>query len=198
MLCTQQSAERRSMEGHDMSSINDLTPGTWIVDPTHSTVGFTARHLMVTKVRGRFASFSGSATIAEDRLQSSVEASVDMASVSTGDEGRDGHLRAGDFFDAEAHPTMTFVSTGITADGSDHALTGDLTIKGVTKPVTFALEFDGVATDPWNNTKAGFTAETEINRKDWGLEWNVALEAGGVLVSEKIKIQLDIQLLKHA
>jgi polyisoprenoid-binding protein YceI len=181
-----------------MSSINDLTPGTWIVDPTHSTVGFTARHLMVTKVRGRFASFSGSVTIADDRLASSVEASVDMASVSTGDDGRDGHLKSGDFFDVEQFPTMSFRSTSVVADGGDYALNGDLTIKGVTKPVTFELEFDGVATDPWNNTKAGFTAETEINRKDWGLERNVALETGGVLVSEKIKVQLDVQLLKQA
>jgi polyisoprenoid-binding protein YceI len=180
-----------------MSSIHDLTPGNWIVDPTHSTVGFTARHLMVTKVRGRFGSFTGSVTIAEDRLQSSVEATVEMTSVSTGDEGRDGHLRTGDFFDVEQFPTMSFRSTSVVADGGDYELRGDLTIKGVTRPVTFELEFDGVATDPWNNTKAGFTAETEINRKDWGLEWNVALEAGGVLVGEKIKIQLDVQLVKQ-
>lgn len=180
------------------SKLDQLTPGTWTVDPSHSSVGFVARHLMVTKVRGRFASFSGTATIADDPLQSSVEASVDLASVTTGDDGRDGHLKSGDFFDVEQYPTMTFRSTGIEADGDDYLLHGDLTIKGVTKPVTFELEFDGAGTDPWGNLKAGFTAETEVNRKDWGLEWNVALEAGGVLVSEKVKIQLDVQLAKQA
>ncbi len=173
-----------------------LTTGTWNVDPTHSIVGFSARHLMVTKVRGRFQSFTGAIEIASDPLQSSVTASVDLASVSTGDDGRDGHLRSGDFFDVDNHPTMTFTSTGLTADGDDYRLTGDLTIKGVTRPVTFELEFDGVATDPWGNTKAGFSARAEINRKDWGLEWNVALEAGGVLVGEKIKLALDIQAVR--
>ncbi len=179
-----------------MAKLSDLTPGTWTVDPSHSIVGFSARHLMVTKVRGRFQSFSGTITVAENSLDSSVTASVDLGSVSTGDEGRDGHLKSGDFFDVENFPTMTFASTGLAADGDDYELTGDLTIKGVTKPVTFELEFDGVATDPWSNTKAGFTAETEINRKDWGIEFNVALEAGGVLVSDKVKITLDIQALK--
>jgi polyisoprenoid-binding protein YceI len=178
------------------SSLADLTPGTWNVDPSHSTVGFVARHLMVTKVRGRFTSFTGSLVIADDPLQSSVTASVDMASVATGDEGRDGHVKGADFFDVEQFPTMSFTSTSITPNGGDYVLAGDLTIKGVTNPVTFDLEFDGVNTDPWGNTKAGFTAETEINRKDWGLEWNVALETGGLLVSEKIKIQLDIQAAK--
>jgi polyisoprenoid-binding protein YceI len=178
------------------SSLAELTPGTWNVDPSHSTVGFVARHLMVTKVRGRFTSFTGSLVIAEDPLQSSVNASVEMASVATGDEGRDGHVKGADFFDVEQFPTMSFTSTSITPNGRDYVLAGDLTIKGVTKPVTFDLEFDGVNTDPWGNTKAGFTAETEINRKDWGLEWNVALETGGLLVSEKIKIQLDIQAAK--
>jgi polyisoprenoid-binding protein YceI len=179
-----------------MSNINELTPGTWNVDVSHSSVGFVARHLMVTKVRGRFAAFTGSLTVADDPLQSTVEATVEMASVSTGDPGRDGHLTNGDFFDIEKFPTMHFVSTSIVPKGSDYILNGDLTIKGVTKPVAFDLEFDGVATDPWNNTKAGFSASTEINRKDFGLDWNVALDAGGVLVGEKIKIELDVQAVK--
>jgi polyisoprenoid-binding protein YceI len=178
------------------NDLQALTPGIWNVDASHSTIGFTARHLMVTKVRGRFSTFSGALTIAANPLESSLEASVDIASVSTGDAGRDGHLTSPDFFDAAQFPTMTLKSTSIVADGDDYLLNGDLTIKGVTKPVTFELEFDGVATDPWGNTKAGFSAEAEINRKDWGLEWNVALETGGVLVSEKIKIELDIQAVK--
>ena len=178
------------------NDLQALTPGIWNVDASHSTIGFTARHLMVTKVRGRFSTFSGALTIAANPLESSLEASVDIASVSTGDAGRDGHLTSPDFFDATQFPTMTLKSTSIVADGDDYLLNGELTIKGVTKPVTFELEFDGVANDPWGNTKAGFSAEAEINRKDWGLEWNVALETGGVLVSEKIKIELDIQAVK--
>ena len=152
------------------NDLQALTPGIWNVDASHSTIGFTARHLMVTKVRGRFSTFSGALTIAANPLESSLEASVDIASVSTGDAGRDGHLTSPDFFDAAQFPTMTLKSTSIVADGDDYLLNGELTIKGVTKPVTFELEFDGVANDPWGNTKAGFSAEAEINRKDWGLE----------------------------
>ena len=180
------------------TGLDALTPGIWTVDPSHSTVAFVARHLVVAKVRGRFTDFAGIITVADDRLQSSLEATVQATSVSSDDDGRDGHLRGADFFDVENHPTWTLVSTGISATGkgSDYVLHTDLTIKGVTKPVDFQLEFEGVATDPWGNTKAGFTAEAEINRKDWGLEWNVALEAGGVLVGEKVKIVLEIEALK--
>jgi polyisoprenoid-binding protein YceI len=179
-----------------MSSISDLTPGTWNVDPSHTVIGFTARHLMISKVRGRFTSFTGSVTIAEDPLQSTVEATVDLGSVTTGDEARDGHLKSGDFFDVENHPTMTFRSTGIKADGDDFLLTGDLTVAGKTRSVDFELEFDGVTQDPWGGTRAGFSAETEISRKDWELTWNVALETGGVLVGDKVKIELDAELVK--
>jgi len=179
-----------------MSNLSALTPGIWTVDAGHSNVTFNVRHLMVAKVRGRFNEFSGSITVAEDPLQSTVAAVVKTASVNTDDAGRDGHLRGGDFFDTDAHPEMTLVSTALTSKGDDYVLHTQLTIKGVTRPVDFALEFDGVATDPWGNTKAGFTAEAEINRKDWGLEWNVALEAGGVLVGEKVKITLEIEALK--
>jgi polyisoprenoid-binding protein YceI len=179
-----------------MSNLSDLTPGTWQVDASHSTVGFVARHLMITKVRGRFTDFSGTMEIAADPLQSSLVASVDLASVDTGDAGRDEHLRSADFFAAEDASRMTFVSTGVKEKGDHYALLGDLTIGGATHPVEFALEFDGVTTDPWNNTKAGFSATTDINRKDWGLTWNVALETGGVLVGDKIRIELDIQAAK--
>ncbi|MCD9623303.1 YceI family protein [Rhabdothermincola salaria] len=180
-----------------MASIHDLTPGTWDVDPSHTTVGFVGRHLMITKVRGRFSGVTGTVTVAEDRTQSSVTATIDMASVDTRDEGRDAHLRGEDFFDVEHHPTMTFASTEVRQDGGDFVLVGDLTIKGVTKPVELELEFDGVSGDPWGGTRAGFTAKGEVNRKDWGLEWNVALETGGVLVGDKIKIELDVQVVQH-
>jgi polyisoprenoid-binding protein YceI len=178
------------------SSLDALTPGTWTVDAGHSTIGFVVRHLVVAKVRGQFSDFAGTLTIAEDRLESKVEATVQATSIDTRDEGRDAHLRGADFFDVENHPTWTLVSTGIEGGGGSYVLHADLTIKGVTRNVNFALEFDGVATDPWGNTKAGFTAEAEISRKDYGLEWNVALEAGGFLVGDNVKIVLEIEALK--
>lgn len=177
-------------------ALDALTPGTWTIDPSHSSVGFVARHLMVSKVRGEFRSFAGTLTIAEDRLASSVQASVEMNSVSTGDDQRDGHLRTGDFFDTEQFPTMTFTSAAVRAAGDDFVLVGDLTIKGVTRSVEFELEFDGVSPDPWGGTRAGFSATTVINRKDFGLEWNVALDTGGVLVGDKVTITLDIQAVR--
>ena len=177
-----------------MASIHDLPAGTWTVDAAHSEVGFVARHLMVTKVRGQFKEFEGTVKVGDDIRDSQVTAVAQLASIDTGSADRDAHLRSADFFDVENNPTMSFTSTEVTED----ALKGDLTIKGVTKPVEFELDFGGLATDPWGNQKAGFEATAEINRKDWGLEWNVALEGGGVLVSEKIKITLDVQLLKSA
>jgi polyisoprenoid-binding protein YceI len=177
-----------------MASIHDLPAGTWTVDPAHTEVGFVARHLMVSKVRGKFTEFEGTVKIGDDITDSQVTAVVQLASVDTGSADRDAHLRSADFFDVENNPTMSFTSTEVTED----TLKGDLTIKGITKPVEFELDFNGLATDPWGNTKAGFEAEAEINRKDWGLEWNVALEGGGVLVSDKIKITLDVQLVKTA
>ena len=178
------------------TALETLTPGTWTVDAGHSTIGFVARHLVVAKVRGQFSDFAGTITIAEDRLQSTVEATVQATSIDTRDEGRDGHLRSADFFDVENHPIWTLASTGITAAGSDFVLHTDLTIKGITRTVDFALEFEGVATDPWGNTKAGFTAEAEISRKDYGLEWNVALEAGGFLVGDNVKIVMEIEAVR--
>jgi len=179
-----------------MSGLNDLTPGPWTIDPSHTTLGFTARHLVVAKVRGRFGAVTGTITIGADPLASSVRAEIEMASVDTGDAGRDEHLRSAEFFDVEQFPTMTFVSTGLTAKGSDYLLTGDLTIKGTTRPVTLDLEFDGVSGDPWGGTRVGFTATGEIDRRDWGLEWNVVLDTGGVLVGETIKLQLDIEAVR--
>jgi polyisoprenoid-binding protein YceI len=178
------------------SDLSLLTPGVWNVDPSHSRVGFVGRHLMIAKVRGEFRDFSGAVHVADDPLHSTVEATVDLGSVDTGDDKRDEHLRSSDFFTVDQHPQMQFRSTGIKEDGGDYVLFGDLTIKGVTRQVEFDLDFEGVSADPWGGTRAGFTAETEINRKDWGLEWNVALETGGVLVGDKVKIQLDVELVK--
>jgi polyisoprenoid-binding protein YceI len=149
---------------------------------------------MVTKVRGSFTDVSGTVEVAENVSDSVANVVIKTASVSTGTADRDGHLKSADFFDAETYPDMTFVSTAF--DGE--TLTGDLTIKDVTKPVTLDVEFNGVATDPWGNEKAGFEATADINRTDWGLTWNANLEKGGVLVSEKIKLVLDVQLAKQA
>jgi polyisoprenoid-binding protein YceI len=175
-------------------TLDGLVAGAWEIDKGHTHIGFTARHLMVSKVRGSFGEFEGTVTIAENVLDSSVSATVSMASVTTGDAQRDGHLQSGDFFDIENHPTMSFTSTGIREHGSDFYLDGDLTIRGTTKPVTFDLEFNGVAPTPWGGQSAGLEATTEISRKDWGLEWNVALETGGVLVSDKVTISLEVEL----
>ncbi len=178
------------------TGIDQLEAGTWQVDTAHSSVEFTARHLMVSKVRGRFTSFSGTIEIAEEPLESSLQASVDLASVETNDAKRDDHLRSADFFDVENHPHMTLVSTGIRPDGDGYVLSADVTARGVTRPVQFHLEFNGVERDPWGGTRAGFTATTEVNRKDWGLEWNVPLDGGGLLVSDKIKITLEVEAVK--
>lgn len=176
------------------STLTGLSAGTWAIDPTHSEVGFVARHLMVTKVRGSFADVSGTVVVAEDLTRSVADVTIATASIASGTADRDAHLRSADFFDVETHPEMTFTSTSF--DGE--VLTGDLTIKGVTKPVTLSVEFNGVATDPWGNEKAAFEATGELNRTDWGLTWNANLEKGGVLVSEKIKLALDVQLAKQA
>jgi polyisoprenoid-binding protein YceI len=173
-----------------------IPAGTWTVDPAHSSVGFTVRHLMISKVHGTFGSFSGTVTIAENPLESSLTAVVQTASISTGDAGRDGHVANADFFDVENFPTMTLVSTGLRAKGDEYVLSAVLTIKDVTQSVDFDLEFDGTATDPWGNAKAGFSAEAEISRKHWGLDWNMPLETGGFVIGDKIKIQLDIQVVK--
>ena len=175
-----------------MTAFPGLTAGTWTVDPTHAEVGFVAHHLMVAKVRGRFTEVSGTVEVGETLAETSVRAVASAASVSTNQADRDGHLRSADFFDVETYPELTFVSTSVSSD----SMIGDLTIKGVTRSVTFDLEFDGVQADPWGNTKAGFTATTAINRSDWGLTWNAAIEGGGVLVSDKIAITLEIELLK--
>ena len=182
------------------STLEGLTPGTWTVDPSHSEVGFVVRHLMVSKVKGRFGGVTGTITVAENVLDSVVEASADVATIDTRDENRDAHLRSADFFEAETYPAITFRSTGIREKGDDYLLDGELTIQGTTRPATFELEFGGAAANPLaeGNPTAGFSAETEISRKDFGLEWNVALETGGVLVGDKVKIVLEIEAGKAA
>ena len=188
-----------SVQEQTVATLEGLTPGVWNVDPAHSEVGFVVRHLMVSKVKGRFGGVSGTINVAPDVLQSSVQASVDVTSIDTRDERRDAHLRTADFFEAEKFPTITFTSTGIRTSGDGYLLDGDLTIKGVTRPVTFDLEFNGAATNPMTQGQtAGFSAETEISRKDFGLEWNVALETGGVMVGDKVTIQLEIEAAKAA
>jgi len=182
------------------TTLAGLTTGTWTIDSSHTEVGFVVRHMMVSKVKGRFSKVEGTITVAENVLESSVRATVAAASIDTRDDNRDNHLRSADFFDAETYPELTFASTGIRADGDDFLLDGDLTLKGVTRPVTFELEFNGAAANPLADGKptAGFSAETEISRKDFGLEWNVALETGGVLVGDKIKLVLEVEAGKSA
>ena len=167
---------------------------TFAIDKTHSEAAFQVRHL-ITKVRGRFADFAGSIQFDADQpARSTVSFVIQAASIDTNTPDRDAHLRSDDFFAVDAHPTITFTSTGITAvGGSDYALAGDLTMRGVTKPVTIPVTFLGTAVDPWGNEKLAFEGELTVNRKDYGLNWNAALEAGGFLVGDEVKISLTIQ-----
>ncbi len=169
--------------------------GTWAIDPVHSEVSFVVRHMMVSKVRGRFDTFEGTIVTAEDPLASSVTATVDVSSINTGQEQRDAHIRSADFFEAEKHPTMTFTSTGVRADGGNFLLDGDLTIRGTTKPVTFKLEISGFGPDAYGGTRAGFSATTEINRHDFGVSFNGPIPGvpGGVAVSDKVTINLEAE-----
>ncbi|PCE13492.1 polyisoprenoid-binding protein [Microbacterium sp. SZ1] len=168
-------------------------PGTYVLDPAHSEVTFSVRHMMISKVRGTFGVKSATLVAPENPLETTVQASVDVTSVDTKDEGRDQHLRSADFFDTENFPTMDFVSTGARAENGDLFVDGDLTIRGITKPVTFEVDFGGFGSDPWGNYKAGASAKTVINREDFGLTWNAALETGGVLVGKDVTINLDLQ-----
>lgn len=167
--------------------------GRWDIDPAHTSAEFVGRHLMVTKVRGGFGSVSGTIVVSETPEDSKVEIVIETASVSTGSEDRDTHIKSEDFFDVENHPEMRFVSTSVDTNGGSWKLVGDLTIKGVTKPVTLDFDFAGIVDDPWGNPKAAFSATTEIMRDDWGLSWNVPLDSGGVLVSKKIVIEIEVQ-----
>jgi polyisoprenoid-binding protein YceI len=174
--------------------------GEYTLDPSHSRMGFVARHAMVTKVRGSFNAFTGSATIdGADPSVSSVSVTIDASSIDTRNADRDGHLRGNDFLDLETYPEITFTSTSISQSGDDaFDVTGDLTIKGVTKEITVPFSFEGTATDPFGNSRVGFEGSTTINRKDYGVTWNAVLETGGVLVSDKITLEFEISAIKNA
>lgn len=171
----------------------EIPAGTWTIDPAHSEVGFSVRHLMVSKVKGSFERFEGAITVAEDPLASSVTATVDLSSINTRDAQRDGHLRSPDFFETDTYPTLTFRSTAVTPKGQDYEVTGELTIKGVTREVVLALEFNGVHPDPWGGTRSGFSASTEISRKDFGIDFQIPMDGGGVVVGDKISISLEVE-----
>ena len=174
-----------------MTTINTLTPGIWNIEPSHSEVGFTVRHLGLSKVRGRFNSFSGTVTVADNQLSSSVSATIDMSSIDTNNAQRDGHLQSGDFFNTATHPTMTFVSAAVT----ETALKGNLTINGISQEVTLDLEFHGVTVDAYDMTRAGFSASGQFNRSDFGISFNAPIGLDGMLVSDKVNIELEIQIV---
>ena len=180
----------------------DLTAltGTYTIDPTHSRIGFVARHAMVTKVRGAFNEFEGTAVLdGAHPAASTAEVTIEVASIDTRNSQRDEHLRSNDFFAMDEFPTITFVSTGARQTGdAEFELTGDLTIKGTTQPVTIPFTYEGSATDPYNNLRVGFEGSVVVNRKDWGITWNAGLETGGVLVGEKITLEFEVSAIKNA
>jgi polyisoprenoid-binding protein YceI len=169
----------------------------WIIDASHSEIQFKVKHLVITTVTGSFQEFSGTVESGETFEHAKISFEANTASVNTNSEQRDGHLKSGDFFDSEKFPKLTFKATKFTKKGDDFELVGDLTIKDVTKSVTLAVEYGGTAKDPWGNTKAGFEVTGKINRKDFGLTWNAPTEAGGVLVSDEVKLIANVQLLKQ-
>ena len=172
--------------------------GTWTIDASHSDVTFSVRHMMVSKVRGKFLGFSGQIITGENPLSSSVTATVDLTSIDTGNTDRDNHLRSGDFFNVESFPTMTFRSVGVRTAGKDFILDGELTLKGVTKPVSFDLELGGFGPDAFGGTRTGFTATGEILRSDFGVDFNAVLETGGVMLGDKIALSLEIEAVLNS
>lgn len=182
-----------------MTTGTDLHPayvaGTWKLDPAHGELTFTVRHLMITKVRGKFDRFDVTVVTSEDPYASTVEATIDVASVNTNQEQRDNHLRTSDFFLVEEHPTATFVSTSVAGTPDAFTVTGDLTLRGVTKTIVLNGEFDGTITDPYGNTRAGVSGKTVINRHDWGVSWNAALEAGGATLGDDVTLEFALELI---
>jgi polyisoprenoid-binding protein YceI len=167
--------------------------GTWAIDPAHTVVSFSARHLVAAKVRGALRTFSGTITIGDTPEASSVEVTIDAASIDTGVEDRDTHLRSADFLDVATHQTLEFRSTAVRSAGDGYEVSGDLTIRDTTRPITLTMEYLGIATDPWGNEKALFSAGTTLNREDWGLTWNQALETGGWLVGKSVVLEIEVQ-----
>ena len=169
----------------------------WAIDPTHSEIGFKVKHMMFTNVSGSFKAYDATITTEDDNFENAqIEFSANIDSISTNNTDRDNHLKSGDFFDAETHPKLSFKATSFAKDGDDYELTGDLTLKGVTKSVTLPAEFSGLMKDPWGNTKVGLNITGKINRKDWGLNYNAALETGGVLISEDVRLNIELQFIK--
>lgn len=184
----------RTIDGVDLPAA-----GTFALDPVHTHVGFSVRHMMVSKVKGQFGSVAGTVTIAEDPQASHVEADIEVASIDTRDDTRDGHLRSPDFFDAEAFPTITYRSSSVTSVGKGRfSVVGDLTIRDVTRPVELEVSYEGAAQDPWGNQRIGISASGEVDREAFGLTWNQALETGGVLVGKTIRIDIDAEAVLQA
>jgi len=183
-----------------VTTVPSTATGTYVIDPTHSRIGFVARHAMVTKVRGSFNEFEGSGYFdAENPANSEVRLTIQAASIDTRNADRDAHLKSNDFFDMDTYPEIVFESTSVEQlDTENYRVAGDLTIKGVTKPVTVDFEYTGTAVDPYQNQRIGFEGRTTVNRKDWGVNWNAALEAGGVLVSEKVTLEFEVSAIRTA
>jgi len=179
-------------------TIPGYVAGTWTIDPVHSEVGFSVRHMMVSKVRGKFTSFEGEIVTGDNPLDAQVTATVDLTSVDTGNVDRDNHIRSADFFDADAHQTLTYRSTGIRTEDGDYVLDGELTLRGVTKDVPLHLEIGGFGPDAFRGIRSGFTATGTINRKDFGVDFNAAMETGGVVVGDKVTIQLEIEAVLNS
>jgi polyisoprenoid-binding protein YceI len=169
--------------------------GTWRLDPPHSDLGFVVRHMMVSKVRGKFLDFEGTIRTADDPLNSSASVTVQMASINTGNERRDNHIRSSDFFEVEKYPVMSFESTGARSDDGDIFVDGELTIRGITRPITLAVEFGGIHRDSKGRLRLGFTASGSLNRQDFGVSWNAAIEAGGMTLGDNVKIEIDIEVV---
>ena len=180
------------------TTIPGYIAGTWTIDAVHSEVGFSIRHMMVSKVRGKFTQFAGELVTGASPLESSVSATIELSSIDTGNTDRDNHVRSADFFNVESHTQMTYTSTGVRASGSDFILDGELTLKGVTKSVPLTLELGGFGPDAYGGTRAGFTATGEISRSDFGVDFNAALEAGGVILGDKVSISMEIEAVLNA
>ena len=177
------------------TSLPGYATGTWTIDPVHTDVSFTVRHMMVSKVRGKFHGVAGTIVLADDPLASTVDADIDLTTIDTGNAQRDDHIRSADFFEVEQHRAMQFRSTGVRAEGGDFVVTGDLTLRGVTKPVELALEVNGFTKDPYGGTRAGFTASTQINRKDFGITIDLPMDGGGAVIGDKVQVLLEIEAI---